>query len=184
LNFSSTCDGTAQFRIDKEPKKAALSISAAPSRAVISAYQNKLSPRAQAVHPFEIAWEQAFASLATFKAREGHCRVPMRHVEGTFNLGFWVRRQRKNRETIPLERMRRLDEMGFVWNARERAWEEGFAALTMFKAREGHCRVPIKHNEGSFKLGKWVDRQRMRRHSRSAERKQRLDAIGFIWRTK
>ena len=37
-------------------------------------------------------------------------------------------------------------------------WEEGFAALTTFKAREGHCRVPPLHVEGTFKLGQWVNR--------------------------
>jgi len=34
----------------------------------------------------------------------------------------------------------------------EIAWEKGFAALKHFKAREGHCRVPRGHQEGSFKL--------------------------------
>ena len=55
-------------------------------------------------------------------------------------------------------------------------WEEGFAALTTFKAREGHCLVTSLHVEGTFKLGGWVGKQRMNRDTMSAERKQRLDA--------
>ncbi len=39
-------------------------------------------------------------------------------------------------------------------------WEEGFAALEKFKAREGHCRVPEGHVEGVFMLGNWVAVQR------------------------
>ena len=54
------------------------------------------------------------------------------------------------------ERKQRLDAIGFVWDPLESAWEEGFAALTTFKAREGHCRVPERHVEGTFKLGRWV----------------------------
>ena len=43
----------------------------------------------------------------------------------------------------------------------KRAWEEGFAALTTFKAREGHCRVPYLLVEGTVRLGQWVNIQRI-----------------------
>ena len=75
----------------------------------------------------------------------------------------------------------RDDAIGFVWDAREAAWEEGFAALMIFKAREGHCYVPVSYKEGTFKLGAWVNRQRTQRNTMSAERKRLLDATGFIW---
>ena len=61
---------------------------------------------------------------------------------------------------MPAERKHRLDAIGFIWDPLESAWEEGFAALTTFKAREGHCRVPKPHIEGTFKLGSWVSEQR------------------------
>ena len=54
---------------------------------------------------------------------------------------------------MPADRKQRLDTIGFVWDPLESAWKEGFAALTAFKAREGHCRVPARHLEGKFKLG-------------------------------
>ena len=60
----------------------------------------------------------------------------------------------------PLNAGSGLDEIGFVWDTLESAWEEGFAALTKFKAREGHCRVPAGYVEGTFKLGQWVGVQR------------------------
>jgi hypothetical protein len=66
----------------------------------------------------------------------------------------------------------------------EIARERGFAALRQFKSREGHCRVPRGHEEGNFKLGTWVVNQRNRRNNLSVERKQRLKAIGFVWRLK
>jgi Helicase associated domain len=108
----------------------------------------------------EEAWEEGFAALMTFKAREGHCRVPKVHIEGTFKLGQGVDRQRQPKTKMSPERTQRLHEIGFVWDPHESAWEEGFAALTTFKTREGHCRVPQLHIEGAFKLGAWVARQR------------------------
>jgi hypothetical protein len=51
------------------------------------------------------------------------------------------------------ERRQRLDAIGFDWSQRESAWEEGFAAQTAFKLREGHCAVPQQHVEG---IRAWV----------------------------
>jgi len=60
-------------------------------------------------------------------------------------------------------------------------WEKGFAALSKFRARKGHCLPPRRHVEGNFKLGQWVSVQRYREDQIPEERKRRLDAIGFVW---
>ena len=136
--------------------------------------------------PEDSSWEEAFTALSRFKAREGHCRVPKSHMEGELkvNLGTWVIRQRKFVEALSVERKKRLDDIGFVWilrgTLRDSWWEEAFAALSAFKSREGHCRVPAGHMEGGLKLGIWVGNQR-HQATPSAERKKRLDDIGFVW---
>lgn len=127
-------------------------------------------------------WENGFAALNEFKAREGHCLVPNEHEEGTFNLGRWVTRQRIKKDTLSFECRRRLESLGFVWHPLVLAWEKGFASLKQFKAREKHCRVPRAHEEGGFKLGTWVVNQRNRRGALSVERRRKLDSIGFVWR--
>jgi len=63
----------------------------------------------------------------------------------------------------------------------EEAWERGFAALKKFKAREGHCQVQQSHLEGTFRLGQWVSVQRELKNKIAANRKRRLDAVGFVW---
>ena len=126
-------------------------------------------------------WEKGFAALERFKARNGHCRVPLRHMEGEFKLGKWVVLQRKAKEKISPKYRKGLNAIGFVWNGHERAWEEGFVALTTFKACNGHCYVPRYHVEGEYRLGQWVSVQRLSRDVMSAERREILDAIGFVW---
>jgi hypothetical protein len=116
-----------------------------------------------------------------FKKREGHCRVPARHKEGAHRLGQWVGVQRKNKITLAPERVQRLDEIGFLWDPFTADWEEGFAALKVFKKREGHCRVPHSHKEGAHRLGQWVSTQRRSKTTLTAERLQRLEEIGFVW---
>ncbi len=44
--------------------------------------------------PLDEQWEQGFARLLKFKNREGHVKVPQKHVEGSFKLGTWVSNQR------------------------------------------------------------------------------------------
>jgi hypothetical protein len=132
----------------------------------------------------EANWEEGFSALAAYKARVGHCDVPARHVEGEYKLRQWINEQRTNSSSLLPERRKRLDAIGFVWSVREMEWEEGFSALSSFKAREGHCKVPQKQVEGGFRLGGWVSIQRGSKDTMSAERKQRLDALGFVWRVK
>ena len=66
-------------------------------------------------------------------------------------------------------------------NGRTERWERGFAALMIFRKREGHCCPSRYHIEGKFKLGPWVTTQRYYKGNLSAKRKRRLNAIGFVW---
>ena len=128
-----------------------------------------------------VSWDEWYGLLIKYKQREDHCRVPEIHKEGDLRLGRWVSTQRKSKDTLPPERRQRLDDIGFVWDPLEQQWEEGFAALALFKQREDHCRVSDKHNEGDYRLGTWVSYQRTNKDTLSPERRQRLDGLGFVW---
>jgi hypothetical protein len=125
-------------------------------------------------------WKRGFAALSKFRAREGHCCPSRHHVEGGYELGQWVSVQRYRKELLSVEHKRRLDEIGFVWDWRNDLWEQNFAALSKFKRREGHCRVPALHREGKHQLAYWVSTQRRNKSDMSAERKARLNKIGFV----
>jgi hypothetical protein len=126
-------------------------------------------------------WEQGFAALSKFRARKGHCLPPSRHVEGKFKLGVWVRTQRYYKDDLSVDRKRRLDAIGFVWDWIDYRWVQGFTALLKFRRREGHCHVPIFHSEGDHRLGWWVSTQRRNKKELSPKRKARLNKIGFVW---
>ena len=127
-------------------------------------------------------WERGFAALSRFRKRSGHCCPPQTQLEGKFRLGRWVNVQRYHKDDLSVERKRRLDRIGFIWNWNEYRWENGFKNLLKFRNREGHCRVPIFHNEGRFRLGWWVSSLRARQKKLSGERKARLNKIGFVWK--
>jgi Helicase associated domain len=100
---------------------------------------------------------------------------------GEFLLGLWVARQRFGKSKLSSERVRRLDELGFIWDPFEADWEAGVSHLKLYRDREGHCRVPQSHKENGFRLGQWVSGQRLSRETMSKDRRQRLDELGFVW---
>jgi superfamily II DNA or RNA helicase len=84
------------------------------------------------------SWDEWYGRLRNFVDREGHCSVPNNYDENGHRLGRWVGTQRERRRSLsdirrPLsnDRRERLDELGFVWDIEEAAWEEGFNYLRL-----------------------------------------------------
>ena len=131
----------------------------------------------------EAAWEEKFSNLIKYKEAHGDCKVPMGWIENP-SLGQWADAQRQARKkgTLSEARVRRLEEIGFIWELLEAVWDDLFAALTEYKQAHGDCNVPQKWPEHP-ELGTWVNTQRGRRKKGvlSKERTRRLDEIEFIW---
>jgi superfamily II DNA or RNA helicase len=153
------------------------------SREILTSEQlNKLAAIGFIWDPLDEQWEQAFKALVSFHQREGHCRVPQLHKENSINLGSWITTQRKKRAKLTPERLRRLDDLGFIWDPLSEQWEQGFASLVSFHKREGHCRVTINQKENGYKLGRWVSKQRAKQNTLTTDLLKRLNLLGFIWR--
>lgn len=124
-------------------------------------------------------WETGFAHLREFAERNGHARMPVKFkTEDGYSLGQWVSNQRRARTVMDAERVERLEALpGWTWDAYTSRWEEAFAYLKMYVAREGHARVLLgfKTTEG-YPLGAWVSTQRGRA-AMPPERAARLEAL-------
>jgi hypothetical protein len=127
-------------------------------------------------------WEEQFEALLSYSRREGHARVPGGHLENGIGLGAWVVVQRHNHRKAGLsaERADRLEGVtGWVWDARDAAWEAGFGALRQFYRRTGHCEVPWGWLEDGYRLGQWVGVQRglLRGGKLAGDRRRKLCAL-------
>jgi hypothetical protein len=140
-------------------------------------------------------WSEKFEELCLFRRQQGHCHVPHHYME---NLGLaqWVKRQRYQyklkldgkRSTLSDERVRLLNQIGFIWNSHDAVWEERLQDLMLFKQIHGHCMVPSNF-EPNVQLAIWIKRQRRQykkytlgeASSMTPERIARLEAIGFVW---
>ncbi len=130
----------------------------------------------------ELQWEEGFAHLLRYRETNNDCLVPRSFKTGDgYRLGQWVGVQRTKKDTLSPERRRRLDELGFVWNVRERHWEEGFTRLQTYRKTNNDCRVPQSFKtEDGYRLGSWAQNQRNGRNALSPERRRRLDELGFV----
>ena len=134
---------------------------------------------------YERDWEAGFRAARKFIEREGHSYFPSKHKEEGIRLATWAEVQRRNRnsQNISVERVKKLNEIGFAWDPRARKFDEGVAAFRSFRQREGHSLVPVNHKEGHFRLGAWLDaqRQNLRNHRLPQDRIKTLDDLGIEW---
>jgi len=188
----------------------------------------------------EEKWLLMFDELKQFKAREGHCMVPVKYRDNPA-LGTWANSQRVSyrhyllciKPTFDAERERLLEELGFKLNSyqpssvhyrgtpqsndvvknpnsnslsipevrveiprvdlkniRAVKWQQMFEKLKLFKARKGHCMVPVKFPEDQ-QLGTWINTQRkayktyrtgQKKTQMTDERFHALESIGFVWK--
>jgi len=134
------------------------------------------------------SWEENFAALKAYVDREGHARVPQTfRTEDGRRLGRWVSKQRKDYRGGKLAPERSAHWAAlpdWVWDVGG-GWEENFAALEAYVAREGHARVPATSEIDGRTLGTWVSKQRQayRQGTSDPERSARLEALaGWVWK--
>ncbi len=126
------------------------------------------------------AFEEGIAKLRAFASREGDARVPKSHREGGFHLGLWVANRRKEhaRGLLAPDTVKRLEALrGWSWHVFDDMFAEGFRQLRRFARREGHGRVPQRHVEEGFHLGRWLHALRKRKGTLTEERRRALEAI-------
>jgi len=106
-------------------------------------------------------WTRQYELLKKFQAENGHTLVPRLARD---KLGDFVTEQRRQykflREGKPsrmtIKRKAQLDELGFVWQVRQRTgWNDRYAELVKFREQYGDTIVPQQY-EANRPLGKWV----------------------------
>ena len=80
------------------------------------------------------------------------------------------------------ERLQQLALLDFSWSALDARFSKGLEALTRFRKKHGHCRVPARfQDEEGFFLGRWVIYQdkRLLEGKLSPHREETLRQLGL-----
>ena len=125
-----------------------------------------------------------------------HNSIVPRHYASNPSLAKWVDTQRQQyklrilgkKNNLTESRSDALDELGFVWDVHEDAWNRKFKDMVDFIRVNGHAIVTQKHNDKP--LLRWVKNQRYqymqllagKKSKLTPERFDRLHSVGFVWR--
>ncbi|MEN8250939.1 MAG: Helicase associated domain protein [Bacteroidota bacterium] len=135
----------------------------------------------------DCGWEEMYEKLNEYKLLYGDCNI-QKDRQDYKELRRWCISQRSlyTRGLLKPHRVKKLENIGFVWKLYDDLWEKMFEAMTEYKDKFGNCNVPLEWPENP-KLGSWVGRQRTNHNKKSnklsAERIERLNSLGFVWHT-
>lgn len=136
-------------------------------------------------------WEQNYMAALEYYQEHENLDVPYGYTASNgVNLGIWVRNLRRLRqEKSPLfnlmqTQINQLDEIGMLWeNKYERQWNKGYKEAEKYFNKYGDLDVPNSYvTADGYKLGAWISNQRENAEKMKPERRQKLDAVGMIWR--
>lgn len=141
------------------------------------------------------SWDMMYQLAKTFYEEQGHLEVPRRYktAEG-HSLGNWILTQRRVQSgeaygKLDEDRMRKLDEIGMIWDSvRDIAWERNLAEAQHYAQKYGHLNTNLNDvTESGFRIGQWICQLRTYRNSGiqrkylSNHRIAQLDELGMIW---
>jgi hypothetical protein len=139
-------------------------------------------------------WTQGFIDLCRYREEKGDCLVPHDYEENLC-LARWVKRYRnlyKKKQAgkssdLTTERIKDLEDIGFVWDKNCAVWEGRLDELRKFRRVHKHCNVPLDYTNQP--LVNWVRYQRRQymcylegKHSTmTPERTKKLESLCFQW---
>ena len=130
-------------------------------------------------------WEIGFINLEKFVVNFGHCKVPrgFKSNDG-FNLGSWTSHQIRNKTSLPISKINRLEGISdWSWNKLDDKWEIGFNYLKAYVKDHGNCFMPDLYVlESGFRLNQWVKSQRAKGSGLSLDKRRKLESLkGWSW---
>jgi hypothetical protein len=179
------CDGDNSFR--KRQRRASLENLTASM---------KPKQKMRRFRPYQAEqWQEKFDELYSYYQKHGHCSVPHTFPPNPA-LARWVKRQRYQyklmtsgqQSTMTRERVKALEDIGFVWDSHGQAWEDRLRELRDYRQAHGDCNVPSNYPPNP-QLATWVKCQRRQyklywegsSSNMTLERISDLEKIGFEW---
>jgi hypothetical protein len=147
-------------------------------------------------------FENRFAELTAFKAKNGHCDVPkpISSQDEHTALSQWCSNLRRyGKETregkipnyiLSEDQIGRLEALGFDCSNKS-TFDSRFVELIAFKAKHGHCSAPRTSSSEYKSLGQWCNRMRsyykqiqkgkIPTGALSQDEIEKLESVGFEW---
>lgn len=140
------------------------------------------------------AWETYYIAARQYYREKGNLKVPKSYLTQTgLTLGSWIQTQRRVRAgsvtgNLSEEKVRKLDEIGMVWDSKDQSWNEALRELQAYYEEHGNLDVKARYvTENGFRLGRWVCNLRTKVKNKgldqalTKEQQGELEKLGMIW---
>lgn len=140
------------------------------------------------------AWETYYIAARQYYREKGNLKVPKSYLTQTgLTLGSWIQTQRRVRAgsvtgNLSEEKVRKLDEIGMVWDSKDQSWNEALRELQAYFEEHGNLDVKARYvTENGFRLGRWVCNLRTKVKNKgldqalTKEQQGELEKLGMIW---
>ena len=133
-------------------------------------------------------FEKNYAALLDYYKENGNVDVPCYYVTADgLRLGAWVCNIRNRRKKIGQgselteEQIKRLDELSFCWaGLHKNTWDKTYEAACDYRKKHGNLNIPVAYvTADGLALGRWIRRQIDVGEKLSAEKREKLLAIGM-----
>ncbi len=132
----------------------------------------------------ELKWQKNLEAAKRYFEEHGNLNVPVsdREYFGV-KLGRWLNRLRLEKKTLSEEQIKSLDEIGMVWNAKDKTFETFYKSARLYYKLHKNLDVPIKYTDTyGVRLGAWLNSLRQKgKKSLDPEQVKALDGIEINW---
>ena len=140
------------------------------------------------------AWDTYYTAARQWYQEKENLRIPKSYVTSTgLTLGSWIQTQRRVYSGavtggLTEEKVRKLNEIGMIWDARDQSWNNALAELQTYFNEHGNLDIKARYETpDGFKLGRWVCNLRTKVRTKgldqalTPEQQQQLAELGMIW---
>jgi hypothetical protein len=128
-------------------------------------------------------WMEMYHKFVAYKRKYKSTLVPWRNKADP-QLGYWVvtQRQTYNKNSLSIERINRLESIGFVWDPLDAQWMVMYQKLVAYTNIHNTTLVPPRY-KADPQLAYWtyMQRQQSRKSKLTDKRWELLNSIKFAW---
>ena len=118
----------------------------------------------------------------------GDLLIPRGTVIDNIDMGNFISvlRTSYNSGTLNSSVIRRMEDIGMIWNPRDTSWENNYAVLKRIKKEKGDINLPSSFIEEGVRIGDWLLKQKQAYwkidgRCITADRIRKLEELGIDW---
>lgn len=131
------------------------------------------------------SWEESYEIAKEYYEKNNNLTIKTSEIYNDYDLGGWISKQRVkyNKKSLSKEKIKKLEEIGIIWNQSEKLWNDYYKILVKYYKINGNIDFPNSLTFENLQLGRWIAKQREKyiQKELSQEKIQLLNNLKIKW---